>query len=139
MIILDTNVLSALMRREPDPVVITWLDQQPAESIWLTSVTIFEVKFGIELMAPGRRREQLESAFARMLRDDLHYRVLHFDQSAAEEAATLTAQRQRAGKPVDFRDTAIAGIVLARRALLATRNLPHFRDLGVNLVDPWTG
>ena len=138
MIILDTNVLSALMRTEPDRAVLSWLNRQPAESIWLTSVTIFEVKFGIELIAPGRRREQLASAFARMLREDFQDRVLPFDQSAAEEAATLAAQRQRSGTPVDFRDTEIAGIVLARRAILATRNLRHFQDVGVSLIDPWT-
>ena len=137
MIILDTNVLSALMRTEPDRAILSWLDRQPAESIWLTSVTIFEVRFGIELIAPGRRREQLESAFARMLRDDFQDRVLPFDQSAGEEAASLAAQRQRSGTPVDFRDTEIAGIVLTRRASLATRNLRHFRDVGVGLIDPW--
>ena len=137
MIILDTNVLSALMRMEPDRAVLSWLNRQPAESIWLTSVTIFEVKFGIELIPLGRRREQLASAFARMLREDFQDRVLPFDQSPAEEAATLAAQRQRSGTPVDFRDTEIAGIVLARRAILATRNLRHFRDVGIGLVDPW--
>ena len=137
MIILDTNVLSALMRREPDRAVLVWLDKQPAESIWLTSITVFEVKFGIELIALSERREQLACAFARMLRDDFQDRVLPFDQSAAEEAATLAAQRQRSGTPVDVRDTAIAGIVLTRRSALATGNLRHFRDLGIGLVDPW--
>ena len=73
-----------------------------------------------------------------MLRDDFQDKVLPFDRSAAEEATILAAQRQRSGTPVDFRDTALAGIVLARRSVLATRHLRHFRDLGVGLVDPWT-
>jgi predicted nucleic acid-binding protein len=139
MIVLDTNVLSALMRTEPDSAVVSWLDRQSPESIWTTAVTVLEVKFGLELLAEGRRRQHLESAFAQMLRQDLQDRVLPFDQAAAEEAARLAARRQRNGRSVDFRDTEIAGIVLARRATLATRNRRHFEDLEIDLVDPWSG
>ncbi|GJE53433.1 hypothetical protein GOFOIKOB_6512 [Methylobacterium tardum] len=81
---------------------------------------------------------QLERALELVMQEDLAGRVLSFDQSAAEQAAILAAQRKRAGTPVDFRDTAIAGIVLARRAMLATRNRRHFSDAGISLVDPWT-
>lgn len=137
MIVLDTNVLSALMRTEPDRAVLAWLDQQPPESIWLTSITVFEVKFGLELLPPGRRRSQLEEAFEQMMQDDFANRVLPFNRSAGEQAAILSAWRQRKGTPVDFRDTAIAGIVLARRATLATRNHRHFSDAGISIVDPW--
>ncbi|WP_336488120.1 type II toxin-antitoxin system VapC family toxin [Methylobacterium nigriterrae] len=137
MIVLDTNVLSAMMRAEPDQIVLAWLDRQPSESIWLTSVTAFEVKFGLECLPTGRRRQQLEHAFDQMMREDFVGKVLPFDQSAAEQAAILGAQRQRTGTPVDFRDTAIAGIVLARRAALATRNRRHFADARIRLVDPW--
>lgn len=136
MIVLDTNVLSALMRAEPDQIVLAWLDRQPSESIWLTSVTAFEVKFGLECLPTGRRRQQLEHAFDRMMREDFAGKMLPFDQSAAEQAAIL-GRRQRTGPSVDFRDTAIAGIVLARRAALATRNRRHFADAGIRLVDPW--
>ncbi|MFC6741783.1 type II toxin-antitoxin system VapC family toxin [Methylobacterium tardum] len=138
MIVLDTNVLSALMHIEPDRVVLSWLDRQPLESIWITSITVFEAKFGLELLPSGRRRMQLERALELVMQEDLAGRVLSFDQSAAEQAAILAAQRKRAGTPVDFRDTAIAGIVLARRAMLATRNRRHFSDAGISLVDPWT-
>ena len=138
MIILDTNVLSALMRTEPERIVLSWLDRQPSESIWLTAITVFEVKFGLECLPTGRRRTQLESAFEQMIREDFASRVLAFDRSAAEQAAVLGAQRQRTGTPVDFRDTAIAGIVLARRATLATRNRRHFADAGILLMDPWS-
>jgi len=137
MIVLDTNVLSALMRREADPAVVAWLDLQPFESVWTTAVTVFEIRFGLELLAPGRRRRQLEHAFSRVLDEDFRGRILPFDHEAAQEAASRAAERRAVGKPVDFRDMEIAGIVSARRATLATRNARHFQDLGIELVDPW--
>jgi len=137
MIILDTNVLSALMRNPPDLAVVAWLDLQAAESIWITSITLFEARFGLALLPKGRRRQSLEAAFARTLAEDLENRVLDFDSAAATEAATLAAVRQKAGRPVDVRDTLIAGIVLARRAKLATRNERHFQDLNLPLLNPW--
>ena len=138
VIILDTNVLSALMRPAPDPPVVAWLDRQAAESIWMTSLTLFEVRLGLRLLARGRRQRALETAFARLLEDDLENRVLDFDAAAATEAASLAAVRQQAGRPVDMRDTLIAGISLARHATLATRNVRHFADMRVPVVDPWT-
>lgn len=138
MIILDTNVLSALMRTAPDPPVVTWLDRQPAESVWITSITVFETRLGLALLPQGRRRRALEAAFARLLEDDLENRVLDFDAAAATSAALLAADRQRAVRPADLRDTQIAGIALARHATLATRNVRHFADLKVPVVDPWT-
>lgn len=137
MIILDTNVLSALMRTIPEATVVTWLDRQPAESIWITSITLFEARLGLALLPRGKRRQTLETAFARLLEDDLENRVLDFDAAAATESATLAADRQRAGRPVDIRDTQIAGIALARHAVVATRNVRHFSDLKVPVVDPW--
>jgi len=137
VIILDTNVLSALMRQAPDAPVVAWLDRQPAESVWITSVTLFEARLGLALLPKGSRRRALDAAFARLLKDDLEDRVLDFDSAAATEAASLAAERQKRGRPVDMRDTQIAGIALARRATLATRNVRHFRDLKVPVVDPW--
>ena len=137
MIILDTNVLSALMRQTPDEPVVAWLDRQPAESVWITSVTLFEARLGLALLPKGRRRRVLESAFAGLLKDDLEDRVLDFDSAAATEAALLAAGRQKSGRPVDMRDTRIAGIALARRATLATRNVRHFQDLRVPAINPW--
>lgn len=137
MIVLDTNVLSALMRSTPDPVVIAWLDRQAAESIWITSITIFEARFGLTVMPLGRRRRTLEEAFARVMAEDLENRVLDLDPAAATTAASLAAKRRQSGRPVDLRDTLIAGIVVARRATLATRNVKHFGDLDVPVVDPW--
>jgi len=139
MIILDTDVLSALMRRRPDPVAVAWLDGQPVESVWTTAITVFEIRFGLALLAPGRRRRQLEDAFGRALAEDLEGRVVAFDQDAAREAAARAAERWIAGRSVDFRDIEIAGVVAARRATLATRNTRHFQGLGIRLVDPWAG
>ena len=110
MIILDTNVLSALMRQTPEAPVVAWLDRQPAESVWITSVTLFEARLGLALLPKGRRRQSLEAAFAHLLKDDLEERVLDFDSAAAIEAASLAAERQKTGRPVDMRDTQIAGI-----------------------------
>ena len=137
MIVLDTNVLSALMQRQADATVVAWLDRQPSESVWTTAVTVFEVLFGLELLAPSRRRRQLEDAFARAIDEDFQGRVLPFDHDAASQAARHAAERRAAGKPVDFRDIEIAGIVSARRATLATRNTRHFEGFEIDVVNPW--
>ena len=137
MIILDTNVLGTLMRSLPDTAVVKWLDRQPAESVWITSVTLFEARFGLALLPSGRRRQRLELEFDRLLREDLENRVLDFDSAAAVEAASLAAAQQKSGRSVDMRDTQIAGIALARHATLATRNVRHFADLEISIVDPW--
>jgi toxin FitB len=137
VIILDTNVLSALMRDRPDAAVIAWLDEQPAESIWTTAITVLEVRTGLELLRTSRRRTRLESAFDQLLRDDLDGRVLAFDTAAANAAGVAVATSQRHGRSVEIRDCQIAGIALARRATLATRNVRHFEPFGVTVVDPW--
>lgn len=137
MIILDTNVLSALMQARPDVSVVSWLDSQPYESIWITSITLFEGRLGLALLPKGKRRQTLEASFTQLVEQDLENRVLDFDSVAATEAAALAADRRKAGRPVDIRDTLIAGIALARGAALATRNVRHFSDLRVPLVDPW--
>jgi len=138
VIILDTNVLSALMQTVPDGAVVDWLDRQPTESIWITTITLFEAHLGIALLPKGRRQRALAAAFDQLLSEDLENRVLDFDAAAALEAAVLAAARQEAGHPVDMRDTQIAGIALARRAAIATRNVRHFGDLRVPVVDPWS-
>lgn len=137
MIILDTNVLSALMQHQPDPVVVAWLDLQPAQSIWISSVTLFEARYGLELMASGQRKAGLQERFEQLIREDLENRVVLFDANAALQAAQLAAQRKMCGRPVDMRDTFIAGIALVRRATLATRNIKHFDDLLTSVINPW--
>ena len=137
MMILDTNVLSALMQAQPEPQVVAWLDQQPAESIWITSITLFEARYGLALLPAGQRKGLLQERFDSLLQDDMENRVLMFDANAAAEAAALAAARKTLGRSVDMRDTFIAGIAQARRATLATRNLRHFDDLTVPVVNPW--
>ena len=127
------------MRDQPDATVADWLDLQPAESIWITSITLFEARLGLALLPKGRKRQALEGAFQRLLEEDLGGRVLDFDSTAAVEAAHLAAQRQKTGRSIDIRDTQIAGIALARRAALATRNIKHFQDLDVQVINPWAG
>jgi predicted nucleic acid-binding protein len=138
MIILDTNVVSALMRQDADPVVVEWLDSQAMESTWITTVTVFEVHFGLDLLVAGRRRRQLEDAFADALSEDFEGRILPFEQNAARAAARIAARERQEGRSIEMRDAQIAGIASARRATLATRNIRHFADLGISLVDPWT-
>lgn len=97
-----------------------------------------KVRFGLAVLAAGRRRRQLEEAFALALQEDLENRVLPFDDSAAQAAAVIAATLRRAGRPVEIRDTLIAGIVAARKGTLATRNMRHFAGIGLSLVDPWS-
>ena len=137
MIILDTNVLSALMRTEPEVPVLKWLDQQPDSSIWTTSITIMEIRYGLQGMPAGRRREQMTQELEAVLREEIEGRYASFDIAAAEHAAELMALRRRKGRPVELRDTMIAGIALATRATLATRNTSHFEDLSVPVINPW--
>jgi toxin FitB len=134
--ILDTNVLSALMQQSPDLKVVAWLDQQPRTSIWTTSITVLEVRFGLQIMAAGKRRSALVQAFEGLL-DKISQRVASFDADAAQQTAALIAARQQRGRPGDLRDTMIAGIVLAHHATLATRNRAHFADISVPIMNPW--
>jgi predicted nucleic acid-binding protein len=136
MIILDTNVLSSMMRERPDETVISWLDRQPRTSVWITSVTVLEVLFGLQILATGRRRALLMQAFQQLL-ERISSRVAPFDVVAAEHSADLMASRQKKGRPVDLRDTMIAGIALAHNATIATRNTSHFADAGLMLINPW--
>lgn len=137
MILLDTNVLSALVRPNPDVAVVRWLDRQAESSIWTTSITLIEIRYGLLIMPAGRRRDQMTEKIEAVLREEIGERYLALDVAAAEEAAKLMANRRSVGRPVDFRDTMIGGIALAAHATLATRNVAHFEDLNVPVVNPW--
>jgi predicted nucleic acid-binding protein len=139
VILLDTNVVSALMQPGVEPGVISWLDSQPSESIWTTSITVFEVRFGLDILVPGRRRSALEEAFQTMLEEDFDGRIVPFDEAAAQMAGQIAAEQRRRGRPVEIRDVQIAGIAAARRASIATRNVRHFESLGLEIIDPWSG
>ncbi len=138
MIVIDTDVLSGLMRPGPDAAVVNWLDRQARTSVWTTAITVFEVRFGIALLPSGSRRAGLEAAFERVVVEMIEDRIVPFDTTAAEATAALMAERRRSGRTGELRDGMIAGIVIARHATLATRNTRHFADLPVAVVDPWT-
>ena len=137
MIVLDTNVVSELMRPEPEPAVVRWLDLQPPESVWITSVTVFEIWAGIRARESGARERYLIAGFERILAELIEARVASFDTESARCAAELLAEGKRRGRAVDMRDTMIAGIVVARRARLATRNERHFAVIRSSVVNPW--
>ena len=116
--------------------MIEWLDEQPRTSVWTTSVTVLEIQFGLQILAAGKRRNLLTEAFDELLKK-MDERVVTFDIAAARKAGDLMATRHKQGRPVDLRDTMIAGIALAQHATLATRNTPHFEDAAIPLVNPW--
>ncbi len=139
MIVLDTNVLSALILDRPDSRVTAWLDRQARLSVWTTTVTLFEVRFGLNAMPAGKRQVQRIATFERILADVIERRIVPFDEEAAVRAAELAAERRRVGRPGELRDTMIAGIVLANHATLATRNVRHFEEIRRAVVNPWEG
>lgn len=120
-----------------DPVLVAWLDRQVQGEVWTTTVSAFEIRFGLSRLPEGRRRRALEDAFELVLRDDLAGRVAPLDYAAAIAAGTVAAQRRADGRVKDISDTFIAGIAVARRAVVVTRNVRHFDDLDSGTVDPW--
>ncbi len=139
MIVLDTNVISELMQPNPDPAVSHWLDGQLDRLVWTSSITLFEIQFGIAAMARGKKRERLENAFQQVIQIELEGRILSFDEHAALEAGGIAARLRALDRPIEARDTMIAGVVAAQGGELATRNVKHFEATGVPLINPWDG
>ncbi len=137
MIILDTNVLSELMRDTPDPLVLDWLDRQPSKSVWTSCISLMEIRFGILRMPEGKRRERMLEEFEVILREEIEERYAPFDAAAAAQTAALMVLRNHQGRPMEYRDAMIAGTALSANAALVTRNTAHFSDLGVKLFNPW--
>ena len=137
MIVLDTNVISEVMRPAPDPRVLRWVDKQPVESIWITTISVYEVCSGLLSMPAGKKRTALLTLLERWLAQVVQGRIASFDQAAARQAANLAAALKLNGRLRDARDTMIAGIVVASRATLATRNVKHFEDIAKSVVNPW--
>lgn len=137
MIVVDTNVLSEMMRPEPSTVVLSWFSAQRATTLYLTAVTEAELRAGVACMPPGKRREGLERAIDAMIVEDFAGRSLPFDSAAAKEYARIAAGRRRAGRPISTADCQIAGIACAHEARLATRNGRDFEGAGVEVIDPW--
>ena len=137
MFILDTNVISELMRPAPSPRVIGWVDAQPTTSLFITTITQAEILYGLALLPPGRRRDALASPARHLLGTVFAPRTLGFDRDAAPHYAALAAATRQAGRVLAPFDGQIAAIALARGLGIATRNQRDFTGLGVPLVDPW--
>ncbi len=135
--VLDTNVVSELMRPAPNAAVLAWLNNQTADTLWLNSVVVSELLYGIARLPDGKRRAQMAQTVRSMLDEDFSGRVLSFDLEAAVVYADLVAMRERQGLPMDVADAQIAAICLAHGATLATRNTKHFEGLGLTLMNPW--
>ena len=124
------------MRAEADATTREWLDGQDASDVWTTAINVFELRAGIEILPSGRRRRRLDETLNAVLAEDLEGRVMPFDIRAAEAAAFVFAQRRRTGRQIEWRDTQIAGIIMANKARLATFNVRHFADLSIGLIEP---
>ena len=138
MILLDTNVLSELLRPSPAAAVLGWLARQRPEAVGTTSITQAEMLYGVGVLPRGRRRDTLESAVQALFAEDFAGRVFAFDAQAAPHYAAIAVECRRRGRPVGQLDAQIAAIALARGCELATRNVADFAHCGVALVDPWT-
>jgi predicted nucleic acid-binding protein len=136
MMVLDTNVISALMLPHMNEKVVAWLDRQTTD-IWTTSVSILETRSGILMLPTGKRRQAMTDAFEELIGSTLRTRILPFDLASAEAAAFISANRIAIGINKETLDTQIAGIVVARGATLATRNVKDFEDLDIPLINPW--
>jgi len=139
MIILDTNVLSELMRPKPSLRVAAWVAKQPAAELFTTSITEAEIFYGIELLTKSKRREGLLAAAEAMFAEDFRGRICGFDSDAARAFSKIAAHRRARGRPISHADAQIAAIAQARGAKLATHNVADFEDCNVDVVDPWSG
>jgi predicted nucleic acid-binding protein len=139
VIILDTNVISELIRSAPDARVKQWTDEQVVTDLHLTSITVAELGYGVARLSPGRRRDDLARRIDGLMVRLFTERVLSFDQAAAEFYGGVAVVRERVGRPIDIPDAQIASVCLQRGAVLATRNVRDFEGLGLTLIDPWQG
>jgi hypothetical protein len=137
MIVLDSNVLSELMRPKPADAVARWVAGQPAPQLFTTSVTQAEIGYGLALMSLGARRGALEAAVERMFSEDFGGRILPFDTAAVHEYPAIVATRKQKGQPIASFDALIAAIARSRGAAVATRNVKDFEGCGLTVIVPW--
>ncbi len=137
MIVLDTNVVSELMRDRPQPAVLAWLDRQPVSTLFVTAITEAELRYGVEILPAGHRRERLAAEIESTLREDFSRRILPFDSAAARAYATIMADRRATGRPIGQSDCQIAAIARSRGVPVATRNVADFAGCGIKVVNPW--
>ncbi len=137
MIILDTNVVSELMKAAPAERVLGWIAAQSASALYTTSITQAEILHGLALLPAGKRRNALESAAEAMLSEDFAGRILPFGSDAAHAYARIAADRRRAGRPISHLDAQIAAIARSAGAAIATRNVTDYDRCGVKILNPW--
>ena len=137
MIVLDTNVVSELMRDSPQPQVLSWLDDQLASTLFVTAITEAELRYGVEILPAGQRRDRLFAEVEGTLREDFAGRILPFDSAAARAYAVIAADRRAAGRPISQADCQIAAIARSRGARVATRDVDDFAGCGVEVMNPW--
>lgn len=137
MILLDTNVISELMRTEPARIVLDWFGQHDSADLFISAVTEAELRSGVAILPEGQRRDRLQLALDAMIDQDFQTRVLPFDSPAAKAYADITARRRAAGRPIAEADCQIAAIARAMGAPVATRNLKDFDGCGIRLINPW--
>jgi toxin FitB len=138
MIVLDTNVLSEVLRPAPEPRVVDWLNDQPRTSLFTTTITRGEILYGIRLLPAGKRRDGLWDAATKIFDIDFAGQVLTFDNAAADEFAQISASRRAAGHPITQFDALISGITRSRGAKLATRNVTDFDACDIEVINPWS-
>jgi toxin FitB len=137
MIILDTNVLSELMRPKPSANVLAWIAKQPEAEVFTTAITEAEILYGIEVLPKGKRRENITAAAEAMFTEDFSGRVHAFDSAAARAFSKIASSRRARGRPISQSDAQIAAIAQVRRAKLATRDIEDFEDCELDVVNPW--
>lgn len=138
MILLDTNILSELMRPVPDASVERWLADQPAASVFISAITEAELRYGLAILPIGKRRSGLTAVMQDMLAEDFNGRILPFDSPAAVAFAEIAADRRHAGRPISQADAQIAAIARSRGATIATRNVLDFEECGIRVINPWS-
>jgi predicted nucleic acid-binding protein len=137
VIVLDTNVISELARKEPGPGVLSWLDSLEVSEVATTVITAAELRYGIARLPDGRRKRELAAVIRGILTEDFHGRVLPFDERASVRYADVVTDREQTGRPIGVADAQIAAICRDLGATLATRNIPDFEEAGIELVNPW--
>lgn len=137
MILLDTNVLSELMKAKPAPEVVAWIDQQPAGKLYISAITVAEILYGIARLPDGKRKTSFADLARLMFDEDFAGRILPFDTEAASRYASLAAASEAQGRVADMADAQIAAIAALYDAPVATRNVRHFDHLGVSVINPW--
>ena len=137
MILLDTNVISELVRPHPNADVVIWIGGKLSSTIFISVITEEELRFGIAITPLGKRRNQLTRAIESMFKEDFAGRILSYDREAAVECALIRAERQRIGRPINKADAQIAGIARSWRAEIVTRNRKDFENCGIAVINPW--